>query len=110
MTLTLLPILCSSSESSSHQLHFDIEADGQVGILMGWVYRPANEEIDIRRFLKQHPADKTGTIVTIAPFLMAFVLIQHILGVFYHAAYRNDPFGYQVHALHMGNGRQAAAW
>jgi len=64
---------------------------------MGGVYRPANEEIDIRRFLKQHPADKTGTIVTIAPFLMAFVLIQHILGVL------NDPAdGDNAGFIHMG--------
>jgi len=35
-----------------HQIHLDVEIDGQVRILVGRIHRPADEEIDIRSFLK----------------------------------------------------------
>ena len=47
--------------------------------------------------------------MTIAPFLMAFVLIQHILGVLNDPADGDNALCHQVHTLHVGNGRQAAA-
>ena len=41
-----------------YKLHFNIEVYRQIGVLVRRVYRPADEEVNIGRFLKKQAADK----------------------------------------------------
>ncbi|CDC60546.1 unknown [Clostridium sp. CAG:448] len=50
-----------------HQIHFDIEIDRQIRILMRRVDRASDKEIDVGCLFKQQPADQTYPVVPDAP-------------------------------------------
>ena len=58
-----------------YKLHFNIEIYGQVGVLVRRVYRPADEEVNIGRFLKKQAADKRRAVFFNAPLRIAFVIL-----------------------------------
>ena len=58
-----------------YKLHFNIEIYGQVGVLVRRVYRPADEEVNIGRFLKKQAADKRRAVLFNAPLRIAFVIL-----------------------------------
>ena len=56
--LDTLSHLLKTSGQLLDQVHFDIEVDGKIGVLVGGIDRSAHVEIDVGGFLKQKSADK----------------------------------------------------
>ena len=86
-----------------HQIHFDVEIDGQIRVLMSGVNGSAYEKIDISGFLKQHTADEGSSVLAITPILKILVLADIVLGIFHHSVDGNNALCHQIDPFQMRN-------
>ena len=83
------------------QMHFNIEIDGQSGVLMGGIYRATHEEMDLRSIHAEHTGDTGRTVLLIAPLLIGFAILQILSGQFHHTVDGNNTLRHQIHALQL---------
>ena len=89
-----------------HQVHLDVEVDGQVRVLMGRVDGAADVEVDVRGLLEEQAADLARAVLPEAPVLIELVRAQIIPGIFDHLIDGDHALGDQIHALDGGRGGQ----
>ena len=55
-----------------------MEIDGQIRVLMSWIYRAANKKVDVGGFFKQHAADQGSAVALEAPGVVEFVCSKNL--------------------------------
>lgn len=93
-----------------YDAHLQVEADGQVGVLVGRVDGTADEEVDIGRLLEEKAADERRAVLFEGPMLKELVVAHVVLGVFYHSVHGNDTLGHKVDSVDIGNWRNVAVF
>ena len=91
-----------------NEIHFDVEIDGKVGILVGRVDGSTHVEIDVGGFLKEQTADHGCTVLLEVPLLVECILAQIVLGVLDDLIHGDNTLGHQVNTLDMGDGGNVA--
>ena len=79
--------------------HLQVEADGQVGVLVGGVDGTADKEVDIGRLLEEQTADERCTVLFEGPMLEQLVVAHVVLGVVHHLVHGDNSLGDEINAV-----------
>ena len=92
-----------------NKLHFYIEGDWQVRVLVCRIDSPAHIEINICSVLKEHSRYARCAVLKYRPVIVQLVFTQIILSVVKHLAYRDNALCNYIYALNGSHRRNIGA-